>query len=157
MSRFLSAKLLTLINKKHGYLIGVFLAFFANGAAATPEGHITMKHIIFQLNGEMVEITLDENEATRDLLTLLPHQLEWDDYGQVEKISYLPRKISTQGMPDGYTPEKGDFAYYAPWGNIVIFCKPFSYSPGLKKLGHVSHGFEAACQKGKYTVSMSSR
>lgn len=156
MLRFRFSAFLNQRNRKHGCLTGVFFAVIANFVQAAP-GDTAMTQIFFQLDGHEVGIVLDDNDATRDLLTLLPQQLDWDDYGNVEKISYLPRKISTQGTPDGYTPAKGDFAYYAPWGNIVIFCKAFSYSPGLKKLGHVSHGFEAACQKGKYTVLMSSR
>lgn len=153
MLQFLQRMVLNRSYKNHAYLIGIFFAVFTNVVTAA-SGDSTMTNITFQLDGEKVEIFLDENDAARDLLSLLPQQLEWDDYGGVEKISYLPRKISIQGTPDGYTPIRGDFAYYAPWGNIVIFCKPFSYSPGLIKLGHVNTGLEAACRKGKYTVVM---
>ena len=30
-----------------------------------------------------------------------------EDYTATEKISYLPRKLTTEGTPDGYTPLQG--------------------------------------------------
>lgn len=47
----------------------------------------------------------------------------------------LPRKLTTEGTLSGYTPQIGDFAYYAPWGNLSIFYKEFRYSNSLVKLG----------------------
>lgn len=68
---------------------------------------------------------------------LLPLKLELKDYAATGKIADLPRHLDTSAAPDGYTPNTGDLAYYAPWGNIAIFHKPFSYSSGLVRLGHL--------------------
>ncbi len=40
------------------------------------------------------------------------------------------------------TPQVGDFAYYAPWGNLAIYYKAFSYSSGLILLGRIEEGLE---------------
>ncbi|TOP86015.1 cyclophilin-like fold protein [Vibrio parahaemolyticus] len=116
----------------------------------------SMKNIFFTLNENEVVISLDDNLSSNDLIELLPLQLNWEDYGEVEKIAYLPRKLNTKSTPPGYKPKQGDFAYYAPWGNLVIFCKDFRYSPGLIKLGTVSSGFDISCQKGKYSAEIKS-
>lgn len=111
-------------------------------------------NVSFDIHDTTVMIELIEHEASRDLVLLLPRKLELEDYGSTEKISYLPSKLSIQGQPSGYKPIKGDVAYYAPWGNLAIFCKDFSYSPGLIKLGRITQGFESVCQSGKSLIEL---
>ncbi|MFG1483818.1 cyclophilin-like fold protein [Halobacteriovorax sp. HFRX-2_2] len=72
------------------------------------------------------------------ILDLLPLEVEVEDYASNEKIFYLPKKLSVEGEPAGYEPRVGDICYYAPWGNIAIFYKDFSYSTGLIKLGEIT-------------------
>ena len=36
----------------------------------------------------------------------------------------------------------GHFAYYAPWGNVVMFYKDFGSASGLYELGSVDSGIE---------------
>ena len=43
---------------------------------------------------------------------LAPITLTLDDYAGTEKISNLPRKLSTAGAPAGSDPSVGDIAYY---------------------------------------------
>lgn len=95
------------------------------------------------LEGMTIAATLDGNPAARDFLSLLPLSVVLEDYAATEKIFYLPRKLTTSGLPDGYEPRAGDIAYYAPWGNIAIFYKDFRYSPGLVKLGIIDTDLEA--------------
>ena len=111
-------------------------------------------NVSFYIHGAMVVIELIEHTTSHDLVQLLPRKLELEDYGSTEKISYLTNKLSIQGQPSGYKPVKGDVAYYAPWGNLAIFCKDFSYSEGLIKLGRVTQGFEAVCQQGKSVIEL---
>ena len=95
------------------------------------------------VNGnEEVFITLDDNQASRDFLEMLPLTLTFEDFNNIEKIATLPNELSTEGQPSGYTPKTGDFAYYAPWGNISIFYKDFKYSESLYKLGTIESGAE---------------
>lgn len=64
-------------------------------------------------------------------------QLAAEDYAATETIATLPRKLSLDGAPPGYTPQACDLAYYAPWGNLALFYKPFRHSPGLVRLGRI--------------------
>jgi hypothetical protein len=100
--------------------------------------------------------TLVDSETTQDFLSLLPLTLTLSDYRETEKISGLPRQLSTAGAPDGHDPEVGDITYYAPWGNLAIFYEDFDYSPGLVKLGRIDSGIEAlAGSSGEVTVTVS--
>lgn len=64
---------------------------------------------------------LEDSEPARDFAALLPVELVLSDYNRTEKIADLPRRLSTEGAPDGIDPMVGDIAYYAPWGNLAIF------------------------------------
>lgn len=81
--------------------------------------------------------TLLDNPSTQDLRTLLPVQVDLTDFHGTEKISDLPRRLSTDGAPDGASPRAGDIALYAPWGNLAIFFRDFEYSTGLVPLGTI--------------------
>ncbi len=81
--------------------------------------------------------TMIDNPTTRDFISLLPLTLKLEDYAGTEKISQLPKKISTKAAPAGADPSTGDIAYYSPWGNLAIFYKDFRYSSGLILLGKI--------------------
>lgn len=112
--------------------------------------------VSFDIHEVTVVIELIEHQTSLDLVHLLPRELKLEDYGSTEKISYLPKKLSIQGQPSGYKPVKGDVAYYAPWGNLAIFCHDFSFSSGLIKLGRVTQGFDIVCQPGKSIIELKS-
>ena len=99
-----------------------------------------------------VVVTLNDSALSRDLAALLPLRLTLEDYGDVEKIGYLPRKLTTEGAPAGSTPSAGDVSYYAPWGNLAFFRKCFRYSPGLVALGKIDAGIEALDRAGPVDV-----
>lgn len=105
---------------------------------------VSMKNARIKLtvNGNEVFVRLDDNVASRDFLEILPLTLTFEDYNNTEKIATLPNELSTEGLPSGYTPEVGDFSYYAPWGNISVFYKEFRYSNSLYKLGTIESGTE---------------
>jgi hypothetical protein len=105
-------------------------------------------------DGKVVEATLLDNATSRDLLSLLPMTLTLEDYNSTEKIGYPPRKLSTAGAPGGVDPSVGDIAYYAPWGNLAIFYKDFSYSRGLIGLGRIDSGIEALSVPGSLKVTI---
>ncbi len=79
-------------------------------------------------------------------------QLKLEDYGETEKIGYLPRKLSTKDAPPGSNPSVGDVSYYAPWGNLAIFRRDLRYSSELIKLGKVDSGLEALNVPGSIEV-----
>jgi hypothetical protein len=92
---------------------------------------------------KVVTATLTDSGAARDFVSLLPLTLMLEDYNRTEKISNLPRKLSTTGAPAGSDPDVGDIAYYAPWGNLAIYYKDFGYSSGLVILGKIDGDVEA--------------
>lgn len=100
------------------------------------------------LGNQTVVVQLEDSASARDFAALLPLTLTLEDYAATEKISMLARKLVTTGAPAGIDPEVGDFAYYAPWGNLAIFHKDFRYSAGLVRLGRVLEGVELLARKG---------
>jgi len=61
-----------------------------------------------------------DNPTSKDFLALLPLTLTLEDYANAEKISYLPKKLSTLNASKGSDPSVGDFTYYSPWGSSVL-------------------------------------
>lgn len=107
------------------------------------EENLKNTRIKLTVNGnEEVFVNLDDNQASRDFLEMLPLTLTFEDFNSTEKIANLPNELSTEGQPSGYIPEIGDFAYYAPWENISVFYKDFRYSESLYKLGTIESGAE---------------
>ncbi len=101
----------------------------------------TMK-IRIDVEGTAITATLVDNETSRDFASLLPLTLTLTDYAGTEKISDLPKRLSTEGAPAGSDPSVGDITYYAPWGNLAIFYRDFGYSRGLIQLGKLDSGVE---------------
>ena len=113
-------------------------------------------NITLSFNDTELPATLVDSETTQDFLSLLPLTLTLSDYRETEKISDLPRRLSTAGAPDGHDPEVGDITYYAPWGNLAIFYRNFDYSPGLVRLGRMDLGIEQLTgSSGEVTVTVS--
>jgi len=90
--------------------------------------------------------TMRDNATSRDFMSLLPLTLTLKDYAGTEKISDLPRKLSTQGAPPGSDPSVGDITLYAPWGNLALFYNDFGYARGLVILGKIDTGIEKLSQ-----------
>jgi hypothetical protein len=82
---------------------------------------VTGTTIRFTAPDGTIDVTLDEdNPAVRDLLTMLPLTLDFEDFNGVEKIAYPPRDIQTAGSPPS-SAGAGDLAIYVPWGDIAFF------------------------------------
>ena len=110
--------------------------------------------IRLRLENTTLTATLDDNATSRDFVSLLPLTLTLTDYGDNEKISDLPKKLSTQGAPEGMVPAAGDITLYAPWGNLAIFHQGGSYASGLVKLGKLDSGIEALKRPGPLKVTI---
>jgi hypothetical protein len=119
---------------------------------ATKPGN-TMK-ITLKFNDRTLTATLADNPTARDFASLLPLTLTLKDYAATEKISDLPKKLSTGDAPAGHEPSAGDIAYYAPWGNLALFHKDFDYSAGLVRLGWIESGVEALRRPGPLKVTI---
>ncbi|NMO14241.1 hypothetical protein HPC49_08000 [Pyxidicoccus fallax] len=106
------------------------------------------------LGERVLTATLRDNATARDFAALLPLTLTLTDYATTEKVSDLPRRLSTKGAPAGVTPKAGDIAYYAPWGNLALFHKDFRFSEGLVTLGSLDGDVEALRQPGPLTATL---
>ncbi len=113
-----------------------------------------MTKIRITASGKHLTATLEDSTAARDFLSLLPMTVTLEDYHKIEKISDLPRRLSTEGEPAGLDPEVGDITYYAPWGNLAIFYQDFGYASGLVRLRKIEEGIELLNRTGPFRVTI---
>jgi len=119
--------------------IGLMIwALFAYSNAAEKEA--TMK-IGVKANGMTTVFELNNSPAARDLYSQLPLSIKIEDYSDNEKIFYPPRKLNTADTPMA-AAKAGTLAYYAPWGDVVMFYKDFGSASGLYEIGHAISGSE---------------
>jgi hypothetical protein len=133
-------------------VLSFFVVFMAFTAQAYGEENYTVK-IKISAGNTVLTATMLDNATSRDFMSLLPITLTLSDYVGTEKISDLPRKLSTQGAPSGSDPSVGDITLYAPWGNLAIFYRDFGYASGLIIIGKIDSGVDKLSQlNGKVTI-----
>jgi len=132
-------------------LLTVALPSLIAGAVLAFSQETAMK-IRLTVGGQVATATLYDNATARDFASLLPLSLTMTDYATIERVSALPRKLSTQGAPDGMAPVAGELAHYAPWGNLAIFIQPHAFSHRLLPLGKIDDGLSILSQPGPYQV-----
>ena len=111
-------------------------------------------NITLKIGERTLKATLTDSQTTRDFVSQLPLTLTLEDYASTEKIAYLPRKLSIMGAPAPSAGKAGDITYYAPWGNLALFYKDFTYSSDLIYLGRLDGGVDALRQSGKLNVTI---
>lgn len=109
------------------------------------------------VDGKTVTATLIDNSASRDLVSRLPLEINLDDFNNTtEKIFYPKPSLNLNEKKNGMAPVPGDITIYELWQNVAIFCKSFSYSDDLIKIGHIDgDGIELFKKKGKVKVTIS--
>ena len=109
------------------------------------------------VDGKTVTATLIDNSASRDLVSRLPLEINLDDFNNTtEKIFYPKPSLNLNEKKNGIEPVPGDITIYELWQNVAIFCKSFSYSDDLIKIGHIDgDGIELFKKKGKVKVTIS--
>lgn len=123
------------------------LAAALAATALMTAGECAMAEDIAMTIGKSVyTVTLLQNDAAKDFASKLPMTLAFEDYASIERIAYPKEKLSLGSAPREATPVRGDFAYYAPWGNLCAFVRPFRASSGLVPLGHMDEAAIAALQ-----------
>ncbi len=96
-------------------------------------------------NGNTTVFKLNNSQAPKELFAQLPMSIEVENFGNNEKIFYPPQKLSTNNTPVA-NAKNGTLAYYAPWGDVVMFYKDFGSASGLYELGYVVSGLEYISQ-----------
>ena len=97
---------------------------------------ITVKSEEYQIVYE-----LNESTAAKDLYAQLPLTLEVEDFSTNEKVYYPPQKLDIKDAPAA-NAEKGTLAYYAPWGDVVMFYEHYGQGNSLYELGNAVSGKE---------------
>lgn len=103
-----------------------------------------------------ITATMEDNAAGRDFLSRLPLEVTLNDYNNTtEKIFYPTPALTTEGVTRGCAPTPGDITIYAPWGNVAIFCKNWSHSNDLIRIGRIDgNGIEALTVGGDIRVKI---
>jgi hypothetical protein len=97
--------------------------------------------ISVKANGKTTVFELNDSPAARDLYAQLPLSITVENYSSNEKIFYPPEKLNTTDTPQA-DAQAGTLAYYAPWGDVVMFYGDFGPAAGLYELGHAVSGSE---------------
>lgn len=140
--------------KKGIILLSFALLYFGLSDICIAE-ETQVKKIKMLFAGEQAVVVLDDHPAVRDLLSMLPMTVTFEDYNGIEKIGYLQRKLHTEGSPSNCDPSIGTFAYYAPWGNLSVFYQDFRHSEGLVPLGRIESGMNSlARMQGDFSVRL---
>lgn len=123
--------------------------------AGASSGETGERKLVLRLDGREIPVTLYDTPAANALYEMLPLELSFRDFNQVEKISNLPEQLPTEGEPSGCDPELGDLCLYAPWGNLSVFYRDFSYSSGLVLLGKLNSDVETiAAQTADFSATL---
>ena len=101
----------------------------------------TAMQISVKANGNTTVFELNNSPAARDLYAQLPLSIKVENYSNNEKIFYPPKKLNTADTPQA-DAQVGTLAYYAPWGDVVMFHGRFGSAAGLYELGHAISGSE---------------
>ena len=101
----------------------------------------TAMQISVKAKGKTTVFELNNSTAARDLYAQLPLSVSVENYSNNEKIFYPPKKLNTSNTPQA-DARAGTLAYYAPWGDVVMFYGKFGSAAGLYELGHAISGSE---------------
>lgn len=101
----------------------------------------TNMQISVQANGNTTVFELNDSQAAKEMYAQLPLTIAVANYGSNEKIFYPPERLDTTNTPLA-NARLGTLAYYAPWGDVVMFYGSFGSASGLYELGHALSGSE---------------
>ncbi len=118
-----------------GFIICILIVY-----SNASENKKTMK-INVKANDKTTVFELNNSSAAKDLYAQLPLSISVENYSKNEKIFYPPEKLNTADTPQA-DAQPGTLAYYAPWGDVVMFYGSFGTAAELYELGHAISGSE---------------
>lgn len=101
----------------------------------------TSRQISVQFGENTVIYELNDGTAADSFYEQLPLTIEVADYSTNEKIFYPPQALDTADAPPA-EGGAGTLAYYAPWGDVVMFYGDYNANGSLYELGEVVSGGE---------------
>ena len=99
------------------------------------------RRILVQFGENTVVYELNDSTAADSLYEQLPLTIEVEDYSTNEKIFYPPEELDTSNSPMAQGGA-GTLAYYAPWGDVVMFYGDYGENSSLFELGQAVLGGE---------------
>ena len=111
----------------------------------TEEENVETSQISVTCGDMQVVYELNDSPTAQGLLSQLPLTVEVEDFSTNEKVFYPPQELDTSDTPlaEGGA---GTLAYYAPWGDVVLFYDSFSANGSLYELGEAVSGAEDISQ-----------
>ena len=94
-----------------------------------------------QAGEHVIVYALNNSRAAKELYAQLPLRTTVENFSTNEKVFYPPQKLSIAGAPF-VDAQKGTLAYYAPWGDVVMFYAPCTPNSSLYELGKAVSGTE---------------
>ena len=110
-------------------------------AGEQPRQEGEARRIAVQFGQNTVVYELNESAAADSLYQQLPLRAQIEDYSTNEKIFYPPQELSVSGTPLAQGGA-GTLAYYAPWGDVVMFYGDYQQNSSLYELGQAVSGAE---------------
>lgn len=89
--------------------------------------------------GQNIVFQLNDSSAANTLYEQLPLSISVENYSHNEKIFYPPDELDISETPLAGGPA-GTLAYYAPWGNVVLYYGECGGAGGLYALGKAVSG-----------------
>lgn len=111
----------------------------------TEEENVETSQISVTCGDMQVVYALNDSPAAQGLLSQLPLTVEVEDFSTNEKVFYPPQELDTSDTPLA-VGGAGTLAYYAPWGDVVLFYDSFSANGSLYELGEAVSGAEDISQ-----------
>ena len=97
--------------------------------------------ISVQFGEDKVIYELNDSQAADSFYRQLPITTEVEDFSTNEKIFYPPQELDVNNTPVA-EGGAGTLAYYAPWGDVVMFYDNYSVNDSLFELGQAVSGAE---------------
>ncbi|CDD30773.1 putative flavodoxin [Firmicutes bacterium CAG:94] len=110
-------------------------------SSETEENDMESTQVAVTCGDLQVVYALNDSPAAQGLLSQLPLTVEVEDFSTNEKVFYPPQELDASDTPlaEGGA---GTLAYYAPWGDVVLFYDSFSANSSLFELGEAVSGAE---------------
>lgn len=110
-------------------------------SSETEENDMESTQVAVTCGDLQVVYELNDSPAAQGLLSQLPLTVEVEDFSTNEKVFYPPQELDTTDTPLA-VGGAGTLAYYAPWGDVVLFYDSFSANGSLYELGEAVSGVE---------------
>lgn len=92
-------------------------------------------------DGNTIIFELNNSKAATELYNQLPISVKIEEFSTNEKVFYPPKKLDVSDtLLAG--PMIGTLAYYAPWGDVVMFYDKFNANSSLYGIGYAVSGEE---------------